>query len=105
MSPRRLAVLAAALGLALAAPAGKARADETDNLQSQLGAIEGKLGELVSTLRPPSRPDEAAITRRLTDGLVLFELKDYDRASIVFLDIVEHHKGAPAYPEALYHFG
>jgi tetratricopeptide (TPR) repeat protein len=100
--------LAAGLGLcaalAFGAPA-TARAQDSSNLQSQLSTIETKLGELVSTLRPPTPRGPEAVTRRLTDGLILFELKDYDRASIVFLDIVEHHKDAPAYPEALYYFG
>jgi len=41
---------------------------------------------------------------RLIDGENFYRLKDYQRAAIIFMDIIESYSGHAAYPDALYYF-
>ncbi|MBN2716771.1 MAG: tetratricopeptide repeat protein [Deltaproteobacteria bacterium] len=42
--------------------------------------------------------------RRLVDGVNHYDLGDYQRASIILLDIIENFPDHPAFPEALYYY-
>jgi len=48
-----------------------------------------------------------SVETRINDGRVFYLLKDYDRASIVFLDLVHNPsiKGTPAHRDSLYYLG
>ena len=41
---------------------------------------------------------------RLIDGENFYRLKDYQRAAIIFMDIIESYSGHAAYPDALFYF-
>lgn len=90
------------LGAALVGPVASARADEVDILGARLVSLEAAIRELDIELKPPEQTPEA-ITRRLIDGQVLYELKNYEAASTVFLDIVEKYPKSPEFPEALFY--
>jgi len=43
------------------------------------------------------------VETRLTDAELFYRLRDYTRASIMFLDLVENYPDHPAFPDALFH--
>lgn len=92
------------LGALLVAPS-VARADGPSALAAldqRMGDIERQVRELDIQLAPPGSPRDA-VERRLIDGQVLYELKNYEQASIVFLDVVEKYPKDRFYPDALYY--
>ncbi|HXU73717.1 MAG TPA: tetratricopeptide repeat protein [Polyangia bacterium] len=98
---RRIAI-AAALA-ASSAFSSLAFADEIDNLGAKVIELDGKIGDLDSKLKPPLPPGPEIADRRLIDAQVLYELKNYEAASIILFDVVEKYPNSPAYPEALYY--
>lgn len=70
---------------------------------SRLGELEKRLAELDTQLRPPAEPGADLAERRLIDAQVLYELKNYEAASIILFDIVEKYASSPTYPEALFY--
>ena len=62
-----------------------------------------KIGDLDGKLKPPPPPGPEIADRRLIDAQVLYELKNYEAASIILFDVVEKYPNSPAYPEALYY--
>jgi TolA-binding protein len=93
-------VLAAA---ALAAFSALAYGDEIDNLGGKVIELDSKIFDLDSKLKPPLPPGPEIADRRLIDAQVLYELKNYEAASIILFDVVEKYPSSPAYPEALYY--
>jgi tetratricopeptide (TPR) repeat protein len=93
-------VLAAA---AIAAFSVAAYGDEIDNLGGKVIELDAKIGDLDAKLKPPMPPGPEVADRRLIDAQVLYELKNYEAASIILYDVVEKYPQSPAYPEALYY--
>src|SRR4051794_5876990 len=100
---RRTTTLAAALAASFAFGASTAHADEIDNLGGKVIELDAKIGDLDSKLKPPLPPGPEIADRRLIDAQVLYELKNYEAASIILFDVVEKYPSSPAYPEALYY--
>ncbi|HEX6837978.1 MAG TPA: tetratricopeptide repeat protein, partial [Polyangia bacterium] len=102
---RRITVvagLACALGAPLAFPS-LAHADEIDNLGGKVIELDQKISDLDAKLKPPMPPGPEIADRRLIDAQVLYELKNYEAASIILFDVVDKYPNSPAYPEALYY--
>jgi tetratricopeptide (TPR) repeat protein len=96
---RTLLALVAATGLA----GGAARADEVDALGGKVMELDSKIHELDGQLKPPPEPGPEIGERRLIDAQVLYELKNYEAASIILFDVVEKYPTSSAYPEALFY--
>jgi tetratricopeptide (TPR) repeat protein len=94
--------LAALLAGLIAAPPA-ALADEVDSLGGKVVEIEARIRELETELKPTAEKEGPEIAdRRLIDAQVLYELKNYEAASIILLDVVQKYPDSMAYPEALY---
>lgn len=92
-----------AVGLALAAC--PALADEVQTLETETQDIR----QLADALGPRylgrgGYKGEHYVEERLIDGENFFRMKDYQRAAIVFTDIIENYPQHAAYPDALYLF-
>jgi tetratricopeptide (TPR) repeat protein len=81
----------------------EARADEVDTLGAKVIELDARVYELNAQLKPPPEPGPEVAERRLIDAQVLYELKNYESASIILLDVVEKYPNSPAYPEALFY--
>jgi len=78
-------------------------ADEVDGIAAQIFEIEQEAKRLDAVVGEPEKPQPDAAQRRLLEAQVLFELKDYARASILFLDVVEQYADSRVYEDALYY--
>ena len=96
------ATTAVSLGAGLGAPLSLARADEIDTFGQRIIDLEAQVRELDIQLKPQG-PTAEGVARRLIDGQVLYELKNYEAAATILLDLTEKHPTAPEYPEALYY--
>ncbi len=94
------------LALVLACIAGidsAARADEVDTLGGKVVELDARVHDLDYQLKPPAEPGPEIAERRLIDAQVLYELKNYEAASIILFDLVDKYPGSSAYPEGLYY--
>ncbi len=92
--------LVTAFAVAVAAPVG---ADEVGELGGKVTEIDARVNEITAQLKPPGEPGPELAERRLIDAQVLYELKNYEAASIILFDVVEKYPTSKAYPEALYY--
>ncbi len=99
----RTTTLACALGASLAVCGGSARADDIDNLGGKVIELDQRIVDLDAKLKPPLPPGPEIADRRLIDAQVLYELKNYEAASIILFDVVDKYPTSPAYPEALFY--
>ncbi len=99
-----LASVAACSLLSLASPS-PSLADKVRDLASEVKEIRQRASILSSQFlgkdgfRSANYPAE-----RLIDGENFYRLKDYQRASVIFLDIIESYPQSPVYPDALFLF-
>lgn len=97
-----IAALLVFAGLLVPRPAEARR--KTSTIEGDLHTIEGQIAQYLSVIQPPSVQLSAReLGRRLIDGMVLYRMKDYSRASIVLLDIVSRHPGTSAASEAAFY--
>ena len=78
-------------------------ADEVGELGGKVTEIDARVNEITAALKPPAEPGPELAERRLIDAQVLYELKNYEAASIILFDVVEKYPTSKAYPEALYY--
>lgn len=69
--------------------------------ESRANSLEGFMPRVMAATTRPSTP----YTERFADGELLFRLRDYSRAAVLFTDIVTNHRASPAYANALYLLG
>jgi tetratricopeptide (TPR) repeat protein len=93
-------ILAAFLFTGLGTPA---LADEVDTIGGRVTELDARIYELNQQLKPPPEPGPQLAENRLIDAQVLYELKNYEAASIILFDVVEKYANSPAYPEALFY--
>lgn len=106
---RRPYVTALSLVLAASAFSSSARAvgpDEAlDSAQRALAYVERSSGEIARAIAN-AKAEERTPEARIADGELLLRSKDYDRAAILFNQVIEQHKDHPtAYPDALFLLG
>ena len=94
------------VGLALGAVGllglpGRAVADELDELAAKLIDLDNRAGSMLYELKdaPPPSPDLA--DRRVIDAQVLFNLKNYEEAATILLDVVDKYPGTRSYDDAI----
>ena len=97
------ACIAAALSVVML-PSG-ADAGKLDKIESEARDIRAQAGTLGSQyLGADSFKSRHYAEERLIDGENFYRLKDYQRAAIIFMDIIESYPGHAAYPDALFYF-
>jgi TolA-binding protein len=96
----------AALAGCSVAFAPMAHAQDARKVEQQLRDLEIATQQLVAEpLRGQDLRSPTFVEERLTDGELFFRLHDYVRASIILTDIVDNHKTAKSYPDALFLLG
>ncbi len=82
-----------------------ARADEVDDYTRKLVELDQRVLGMAAEFKdaPPPAPDIA--DRRVLDARVLFELKNYEEAATILLDVVEKYPNSRAYDDAVYLLG
>jgi len=92
--------------VAIVAPA-TSRAQDVGALTEQVRQVEGRADQLGSLLNEQENPQREIppYTERFAEAELLYRLRDYARASVLFTDIVENYAGSPAYSNALYLLG
>jgi tetratricopeptide (TPR) repeat protein len=76
-------------------------ADEVDELAGKLVDMEQRAGSMLYDLKdaPAASPDVA--DRRVIDAQVLYNLRNYEEAATLLLDVVEKYPGTRAYDDAI----
>jgi tetratricopeptide (TPR) repeat protein len=93
-------IFTAALALA---PSGAGAASTSEDILAEIITLEGEVEELEKTyLKAEEQLAPAAVEKKVADGELYFRLGDYQRAAIVFLDIVDRFPNHPAYANALF---
>lgn len=96
-----------ALGVAasLCLTGGAASAQDLARVGSELATLESQAQRLDEGLRASARPQGPAVEERFADAELLYRLRDFSRAAVLFTDIVENHANSPAYPQGLFFLG
>jgi tetratricopeptide (TPR) repeat protein len=105
-SGRISARLLGAVALCAAALAATgAVADDVGSVEAEVRDIHGKANGLAGQyLRAGGMRGEHYAAERLIDGENFYRLKDYQRAAIIFMDLIETYPNDVAYPDALFYF-
>jgi tetratricopeptide (TPR) repeat protein len=85
----------------VAAAPGQARADKYDDAHRQLSDLDARVGQLATGFRDTSPNDANAADRRVLDAEVLYNLKNYQEAATILLDVIEKYPNSRAYDDAL----
>ena len=93
-----LALVPLSGGRAGAAPS---LSDDLEIMAQRMIDLEAQVRELDITLKSET-PNSETVERRIIDGQVLYELKNYEAASIILLDVVDRHPNDRGWPEALF---
>lgn len=76
------------------------------DLASNLGRIEDEARRLDSTLGDGGPSGglrrSSNVEERFADAELLYRLRDYSRASVLFTDIIKNYRNTPAYPQGLF---
>ena len=73
-----------------------------DRVAQDLASLEEDVETLERSLRSEDLGRPRHIEERLTDAELLFNMQDYARASVLYLDVVENYPNHPGFPEALH---
>jgi tetratricopeptide (TPR) repeat protein len=99
---KRGLVIAAGL---LLARATEVSAQDVASITGEVSRVEGQLQQLdqrVPTSGSATLRRGANVQERFAEAELLYRLRDYSRASVLFTDIVENYANTPAYPQGLY---
>jgi pentatricopeptide repeat protein len=89
----------------LFAPPVYAAGDRIAPLRAEIEDISREAGSLTGQyLRPGGLQGDQYAAERLIDGENYYRLKDYQRAAIIFLDIIENHTNHVAYGDSLFYY-
>jgi TolA-binding protein/archaellum component FlaC len=96
----------AALGafVVVAAP-GLARADKYDDAHRSLADLDTRVRDLQASFRDAPPVDVNAADRRVLDAELLFNLKNYNEAATILLDVIEKYPNSRAYDDAIFMLG
>jgi TolA-binding protein len=95
----------AAVLCALSLTAGGVSADQIGSVESEVREIRDRANGLEPQyLKAGGLRSAHYAEERLIDGENFYRLKDYQRAAIIFMDLIEQFPNHAAYPDALYYF-
>jgi len=69
--------------------------------EARVNALEQNMPRVQAATTRPSTP----YTERFADGELLFQLRDYSRAAVLFTDLVTNYRDTPAFANSLYLLG
>lgn len=98
---RALPGLAFALTLGLPGIALAGGEEEASTAQRELGAISVEIGSVQSVVQK-ARAEQLSVEQRLAGGEMLYRAKQYERAIVVFSEILEGFPNTPSYVDALW---
>jgi tetratricopeptide (TPR) repeat protein len=78
-----------------------ARADKYDDAHRRLADLEERARVLSAEFRDSPVPDANAGDRRVLDAELLFNLKNYNEAATICLDVIEKYPNSRAYDDAI----
>ena len=90
---------------ALALASGRARADEVDDYNRKLIDLDQQVREMLANFKDTAPPPPDVADRRVLDAQVLFNLKNYEEAATILLDVIEKYPNSRAYDDAVYLLG
>ena len=96
-------VLGTVGALALGGP--RARADEVDDYNRKLIDVDQRVRNMLADFRDTAPPTPDVADRRVLDAQVLFNLKNYEEAATILLDVVEKYPSSRAYDDAIFLLG
>jgi TolA-binding protein len=107
MTPRPTRLSAVLLATTLVSGVhASARAQDLTSASRELTEVEQLTNQLrAPALRGSELRSPTYVEERLTDGELFYRLKDYVRASVILIDIVENFPKHPSYPDALFLLG
>jgi tetratricopeptide (TPR) repeat protein len=85
----------------LGLPARSARADELDEFASKLIDMDQRAGTMLTEFKGGAQQSPDVADRRVLDAQVLYNLKNYEEAATILLDVVEKYPGTLAYDDAI----
>jgi TolA-binding protein len=95
-------------GFCLAASLGtwRAEAQDFDPIANNVRSLEGRAAQLDQFLQE-AQPHSSIppYTERFADAELLYRLRDYARASVLFTDLVSNYRDTPAYANSLFLLG
>ena len=94
--------LVPALVLTVVLLAGPAQAVPINDFRKEITELEQQTQNLSIQYKAETASLAQLSESRLVDAQVLYSLKDYSRAAILFLDYVNKYKNSPGYAEALF---
>lgn len=80
-------------------------ASDLDSVARQISEIEDQVASMRRGIANEDMESPRRVEERLTDAELLFNMQDYTRASLLYLDVVENHETHPGFPEALFRLG
>jgi len=90
---------------ALALAGGRARADEVDDYNRKLIDLDQRVREMLAEFKDNAPPPPDVADRRVLDAQVLFNLKNYEEAATILLDVVEKYPNSRAFDDAVFLLG
>ncbi len=98
-------ILAAVFATIVAFAATPSRGDNIDSVETEAREMRAQIQALSKQyLGSEGFKSKHYAEERLIDGENFYRLKDYQRAAIIFMDIIESYPGHAAYPDAVFYF-
>ncbi len=82
---------------------GFARAKSLSELDREVVRLKELLSHYLTVLEEPQQKSRRSLMKRFLDGLVLYEMKDYDKASVIFLDLITNNEKSQPAQQARYY--
>ena len=100
---RRCVMLTAVVTMSSLSLSVVSAADDLDKISAETGEIRQLARQLGPRyLKSNAYKGDRYVAERLVDGENFYRIKDYQRAAIIFLDIIENYPAHAAYPDALF---
>ncbi len=72
-------------------------------LEREVAVLQELLEHHLRTLEAPREHSPRSLMKRFLDGLVLYEMKDYGQASVIFMDLINNHGKSRAAQQARFY--
>lgn len=82
---------------------GVSEGKDLASLEREVANLRELLEHYLRTLEAPREQSRRALMKRFLDGVVLYEMKDYGQASVIFMDLVNNHEGSRAAQQARFY--
>jgi TolA-binding protein len=80
-----------------------AEARSLAEIRREVEQLEGTVDHHLKVLEMPKSKSRRSLMKRFLDGLVLYQMKDFDKAAVVFMDLVNHHPNSEGARQARFY--